>query len=207
MESFCPLSSFFLFRELEPAALCKIAALLEPPVRYRRGDTVYSTHTFRRAVGLIVTGSVVVRAHGVVMNRLQAGELFGVAALFNSADEAYVTEIAAAGDTAVQFIPQELMSELLAEFPALAVAYIRFLSDRVRFLNRKLSTLTHGSTETRLYHYLAAHLDEAGNCVLPATMTELARTLNMGRSSLYRSFDTLAAEGFIRKNGKHYTVL
>ncbi len=201
------LSAFFLFDGLNDEALSAIEQRLAPSVTYHRGQVVYNTHTFRRAVGLIVRGSVVVRSSGeVVINRLHAGEIFGVAALFDSEQDAYVTEITADEDTAVRFIPQELMSQLLAEFPLIAERYIRFLSDRVRFLNRKLSALTIGNTENRLYHYLLSHQDEQGTIQLPGTMTELAKALNMGRSSLYRALDTLVREGILIKEGKTYRI-
>ncbi len=207
MGTACPLSAFFLFDGLGEEALHTIEQRLEPPVTYRRGQIVYNTHTFRRAVGLIVRGSVVVRSSGeVVINRLRAGEIFGVAALFDSESDDYVTEITADEESSVQFLPQELVSQLLTEFPAIAEQYIRFLSGRVRFLNRKLSALTVGNTENRLYHYLLSHQDEQGTIQLPDTMTELAKALNMGRSSLYRSLDTLVREGILVKEDKIYRI-
>ncbi len=207
MKIACPLSAFFLFDGLGEEALGAIERRLDPPVTYRRGQVVYNTDTFRRAVGLIVRGSVTVRSAGeVVITHLHAGEIFGVAALFDSEQETYVTEITADEESAVRFIPQELMSRLLAEFPLIAERYIRFLSDRVRFLNRKLSALTVGNTENRLYHYLLSHQDEQGTIQLPDTMTELAKALNMGRSSLYRALETLVQEGILIKVGKTYRI-
>ena len=212
MASLCPLSAFFLLEGLDDATLQTITTRLEPPVHYRRGQVVYTTDTFRRAIGLIRRGQVIVRssgeaAHSVVINRLGEGEIFGVAALFDSEQDAYVTEITADGDTAVQFVPQELVSQLLMEFPVIGERYIRFLSGRIRFLNRKLSALTLGNTESRVYHYLLAHQDENGIICLPDTMTELANTLNMGRSSLYRSLDTLLQNGIVVKTGKTYRII
>lgn len=203
------LSSFFLFRDLGEDELQRISSKLEPPVCYRKGEPVYTDKQFQRAIGLIDEGTVLVRCgtHGVVINRLQAGNLFGVAALFDNEHDAYVTEITAETDTVVRFISQDLMSSLLFEFPTLAEAYIRFLSGRVRFLNRKLSALTIGDTESRLYHHLLAHQDEQGIIRLSGTMTELASALNMGRSSLYRSLDTLVREGILQKQGKTYRIL
>ncbi len=206
------LSDFFLFRELDADSLSAIEQRLEDAVRYHRGDAVYSTDTFRRAVGLVLDGSVTVyalgdSAHRVVMNRLGVGDMFGVAALFDEQSDHYVTEIVADSDTGVCFIDQDTMSRLLAEFPALAETYIRFLSGRIRFLNRKLSVLTDGNAENRLYHYLLSHRDAQGIVHLPGSMTELASTLNMGRSSLYRSLDTLVSSGILCKEGKTYRIL
>ena len=206
------LSDFFLFSEL-PQDVCRsMESELEPPVRYTRGEAVYRTHTFRRAIGLILHGSVTVHACGdsdrrMVINRLSAGELFGVAALYDDSDATYVTEITADSDTVVRFIDQDTMSRLMETYPSVARSYIRFLSGRVRFLNRKLSALTDGDAENRLYRYLLAHRDENGTVRLPISMTELANTLNMGRSSLYRSLDALVSEGILQKQGKTYQLL
>lgn len=203
-----PLSSFFLFKGLDTAAEQAIAARLEEAVCYCRGQSVYGAHRFRRAIGLIDSGCVVVRSGNdrVVINRLCAGDMFGVAALFDEDADNYVTEIVADSDTRIRFIPQALMVQLLAEWPLIAENYIRFLSGRIRFLNRKLSALTVGDTESRLYHYLLTHQDEQGNVRLSGTMTELAHALNMGRSSLYRALDTLLQEGMLEKHGSHYRI-
>ena len=206
-----PLSAFFLFRALSETELETVSSQLDAPVSYQRGECVYSTHTFRRAIGLILNGSVVVRScengeSGIVINRLSAGELFGVAALFTSCTDDYVTEITANSDTTVWFIPQETMAQLLNDFPTVREQYIRFMSDRIRFLNRKLSVLTVGNAENRLYHHLLTLQDEQGIVRLSCTMKELANVLNMGRSSLYRSLDTLLREGLLTKEGSTYRI-
>lgn len=69
------------------------------------------------------------------MNRLGAGQIFGAAALFGETD-AYVTEIEALRATRLLFISQARMSDYIARYPVVAENYIRFLSDRIRFLNR-----------------------------------------------------------------------
>ncbi len=202
------LSAFFLFHGLDAAAEQAIADRLEPTVCYRRGQAVYGAHRFRRAIGLIESGCVIVRSVNdrVVINRLSAGDMFGVAALFDENADDYVTEIIADSDTRIRFIPQALMTQLLTEWPIVAENYIRFLSGRIRFLNRKLSALTVGDTESRLYHYLLTRQDEQGNVHLSGTMTELAHALNMGRSSLYRALDTLTQEGLLEKSGSSYRI-
>ena len=206
-----PLSTCFLFCGLSTNDLQTVATQLEPPVRYRKGDCVYTAHEFRRAVGLIASGCVVVRsagdaAHGVVINRLRAGDLFGVAALFDTQSDTYVTEITSDSETEVWFIPQDTMTRLFAQFPQILTNYLQFLSGRIRFLNRKLSALTKGNAENRLYHHLLSLQDENGVVRLNGTMTELASALNMGRSSLYRSLDTLLSEGVLVKEGNTYRI-
>ncbi len=94
----------------------------------------------------------------------------------------------------------------MAAVPRVGENYVTFLSDRIRFLNRRLSTLTAGQTDGKLWRYLLAHRGEDGVVSLPGGMTGLAETLNMGRSSLYRSLDALTAAGRICRQGKQIIV-
>lgn len=200
------LSAFLLFRGLGEAELTAIAEAAEAPVRYRKGEVIYRCDDFRRAIGLILEGSVTVRREALMMNRLCAGDMFGAAALFDES-ETYVTQITAEDECLILFLSQETMSRLLREYPPLAENYIRFLSGRIRFLNRKLAVLTEGSAEHRVYSYLLAHSDEQGLTSLPPSMVELAHTLNIGRSSLYRAVDALLKEGVIARDGRCYRLI
>ena len=84
--------------------------------------------------------------------------------------------------------------------------YIRFLTDRIRFLNRKITALTDGQSDDRLRRYLLEHGSETGEVELPGSMKELAQMLHMGRSSLYRSLDVLLAEKTVRREGRKLII-
>ncbi len=205
------LAAFSLFAGFTADELAAAAAVLAPPTVFEKGAVVYGDNAFRHAVGLIVSGSVTVHApageHGaLLMNRLGAGQLFGAAAVFG-AEDVYVSHITAEEKTSVLFLTQDTLSAWLREFPTLAENYIRFLSGRIRFLNRKLAVLTTGSAEARLYHYLLDHADADGVVALPHSMVELAHTLHIGRSSLYRSLDALQAEGVLEREGRRYRLV
>lgn len=201
------LGSFKLFADISQTDKERIAAECALPKVYQKGEVVYTSSSFQNAVGLILDGTVVVTATdgSTVMNRLSAGNMFGVAALFG-AEEKYVTTITAKTTATVVFIPQQQMSGWLSRYPVIAHNYICFLSDKIRFLNHKLSVLTAGSAEGRLYQYLLTQRKEDGSVTLPRSMVELAGVLNMGRSSLYRAKDALLVAGFLRKVGKIYYV-
>ena len=95
----------------------------------------------------------------------------------------------------------------MRQVPKVGENYVRFLSDRIRFLNRRVSTLTAGDTDGKLWRYLMAHKDEEGVVILSGGMSELADRLDMGRSSLYRCLDALIAAGRICREGKKITIL
>ena len=140
------------------------------------------------------------------MNDLLVGDVFGVAALFGS-DEEYPSTVIAETDCDILFIPQETVVRWMASVPRVAENYVRFLSDRIRFLNLRLSTLTAGQADGKLWRWLLAHRDENGVVTVTDGMSELAERLDMGRSSLYRSLDALTALGRIRRERKKIYIL
>lgn len=200
----------FLFDGMTAAQRDALLGELPPPERFRRGTRLYSRRRFRRALGIVLSGTVrVFRDEGdgrrVVMNQLGPAGVFGAAALFGDEPE-YVTEIEAAEDCVIQFIGQEQMACLMRRDFRLAENYIRFLTGRIRFLNRRIAGFTGGQADERLCAYLLDHRGPDGLVTLPGSMMELAQTLNIARSSLYRSLDALEAVGKIRREGRRVYI-
>jgi CRP-like cAMP-binding protein len=100
----------------------------------------------------------------------------------------------------VLFLPEELIVWFMRRDPIITENYITYLSDRIWFLNTKISALTAGSAEQRL----AVFLLEQGS--VSSSMTDLSHQLNVGRASLYRALDVLEADGYIRKGSKSIEV-
>lgn len=172
---------------------------------FAKGEVIYDSEHAKRALALVLEGNVRVLHGRVVMNELGAGDVFGAAALFGEEDP-YPTTVTAHTACRVLFLPQATVSAWIAAVPRVGENYIRFLSDRIRFLNRRLSTLTAGHTDGKLWRYLLAHRGEDGVVHLTGGIAELAKTLNMGRSSLYRGLDALTADGKIQRRGKDILI-
>lgn len=182
-----------------------------PIETFPKGAMIYSCHDFQRALGIVLCGAVQVSRTGgdgrrVVMNTLFPGQIFGAAALFGEC-EAYVTEVDALRSAKVMFISQKVILDWMQQDYRIGENYIRFLSDRIRFLNQKIAGFTDGQADDRLKRYLLGHCSEDGQVTLPRSMVELAQSLNIGRSSLYRSLDALSAQGLIRREGKQMYVV
>lgn len=172
-------------------------------VKYRSGESIYTDTSYKKALGAVITGGLSVYRLGngnVLLNRISEGGIFGAASLFG-ADGLYVTEIIAERDSEILFLPSEILCELITENGAFALSYIEFLSDRIRFLNRRISELSAGGSERRLAKYLLSRTEEQ-----PISMTELASFLGIGRASLYRIIDAFTEKGLIVKNGRSITV-
>ena len=171
-----------------------------------RGQVLYDAEHAPRALAIVIEGHIRIKYGRVVMNDLYAGDVFGAAALYGS-DESYPSTIVAGSDGRILLIPQETVSRWMAEVPRVAENYVRFLSERIRFLNRRLTTLTAGPADGRLWKYLLTHRDSNNQVYVAGGMSALAERLDMGRSSLYRSLDALSFAGRIRREGKMIYLL
>ena len=196
-----------LFRGLPPSVLTRILAVSDcTAAEYEKNEVVYDKTNFYRSLGLVLEGRLRVTKENadkrpIVMSTLQRGAIFGAAALFNSEPE-YATKITAIERSRVLFLPQRLVKRMIEREPDIAENYIRYLSERILFLNRKIYFLTAGTAEQRLAGFLLDNLAVGEFSEMPMTMHRLADALNMSRASLYRAFDELTASGAVSKQGK-----
>ena len=174
-------------------------------VTYDRGTLIYDGVDCPRALAVLLRGraeAVSPAREEAVLSAFGPGAVFGAAALFGM-EQSYVSRIRAVTDCTVQFLSEELLERMFLRYPRTAVNYIAFLSSRIRMLNGKIAVLEQNGAEGRLYRYLTENCDENGRLPGRLTMTRLAATLNMGRTSLYRAMESLEKkELIVRKDGK-----
>ena len=141
----------------------------------------------------------------LLLRVLSVGDTFGVATLFGNTGESAITKIIAATDTEALCMSEETVRYLITSDSSLALRYIDFLADRIRFLNKRISCIGAGSADDKLCTWLLNHLPEGREdvtMVLPMSLSRLAETLGLGRASLYRALDELEAHGVIEREGK-----
>lgn len=178
-------------------------------VSYINGENIFGPEDFQRKLGFVLEGSV--RAYGgqVLLNVISTGGVFGAAALFGS-NSSYCSRLQAAGSCEIMFFTEALVQKLISGHAVIAVNYVRFLSDRIRFLNHKIATFTADSARSRLLQYLISQLEMQKRpdrtVLLPMSCQKLAEFLNIGRASLYRAFEQLENDGLIRRNGKSVEI-
>ena len=194
--------SSFLFSGLPCLEPELEAELLSKTEFFAKGDCVYESTRFRNALGVVVSGNVRISTsdeeNRVILRDMSAGETFGAAALFG-AGECYVSKIHAKSACAVVFIEESALEAIFSKYPKAARNYIAFLSSKIRYLNRKIAELSMHGAGARLLGYMKEHASENGEVDMPKSMSTLAKTLGIGRSSLYRALEKLEAEGYISK--------
>lgn len=178
---------------------------------FERGDVIYGHENFLRALAVLLSGSALVTrdtADGgsLVMSRLYPGSIFGAAAIFGGG-ERYASVITALERTRAVFIPEAVFREAMRDNPRLAENYIRYLTERIAFLNRRIYCLAAGTAEQKLASFLLGFLREGVPEKLPVSMTDMAKLLNMGRASLYRAMEGLVRVGAVSRTGNNITII
>lgn len=197
--------NIFLFEGLNEVGTAEILSLLPEKVSFKKGEIIYSTECYERAMGILLSGKAIATKGNIIKRTFSSGDVFGVAAMFGNNDE-YISLITAAGACEVQFIPENLLKEIFGKYPQTALNYIAFLSDRVRFLNKKIEQLSGPDTIAKLLSFLKGNADQNG-VVEVKNMSALSKMVGIGRTSLYRDLDELEQKGFITRQNNIIRVM
>lgn len=191
----------------------EILALLESPKTatqsFKSGEIIYSPETTEKKLGIFLSGNATVHSvdsnNGVLLRSFSKNDAFGLATLFGSRSR-YVSIITAKKPSRILFFDAEDIRALVMSNQTFSANYIRCLSDKICYLNTKISCFTAGSPERKLAYFLCTQCP-ANSFSLNISANALSEMLNIGRASLYRVFDKFTKEGFIKKEGKTITLL
>ena len=173
---------------------------------FDKGDELYRNG----ALAIILNGKATVKRQNdigdsITIRAISSGELFGAASVFGDWKDGK-SSIIANTSCEILYISEENFCKLIKIYPQISINYIEFLSGRIRFLNRKLDAFTAKTTEERLYEFLLSLSDSEGNIALNFGMAELARRLNVGRTSIYRDIDALQSKKLIKRDGHNFKI-
>ncbi|MBP3706582.1 MAG: Crp/Fnr family transcriptional regulator, partial [Clostridia bacterium] len=194
----------FLFDGLNDSQMLNLKNLLCEEITFSKGDELYKTNH----IGILSCGKDTVSLRGdnseiLNMRTINSGEIFGSASVFGEWKDG-LSSITAEKECKVIYISETDFKKIICEFPTVSFNYITFLTERIRFLNRKIDTFTASSATGKIYEFLLSVADDDGNINTGLSMSEIARRLKMGRSSLYRSIDTLKEKGIIKKDNHSF---
>ncbi len=187
----------FLFAELTDSEREALISLLNEPVVFHKGDTIYSEDKYQNALGVLLEGSAAAYSGRVIKRKFAEGDTFGAAAVFGN-EARYISKITADRKCTIQFIDEATLCRWFSLNDKIAVNYISFLSDKIRYLNQKISHLSGNSAEDKLLCYLKANAKDGKAAV--QSMSFLAKATGMGRTSLYRALENLEDSGSIKRN-------
>jgi CRP-like cAMP-binding protein len=140
----------------------------------------------------------------ITLNTLGKYSSFGIMSVLSGKDE-YPTVIRAVRTSEILFIDGDDMLSIIKKYPTVAMNVMRFLADRVSFLNEKINTLSEKSTLSRLANHLLKQYRALGE-VLTVSKSKLATQIDVGRASLYRDLDTLCEMKLIEVESKRIII-
>ena len=190
-----------VFATLTPDTVCRYFSEQNSEiVSFGAREIAYSSADQLR-IGILLSGKARVETDTqALVKSLRIGELFGIANLF-AENEPFPTVIVTTTEARILFLDGNTVRRLVEEEPSIRRAYLKFQSEKIVYLNRKIATLTAGSAEKRLAVFLLDY-EHDGIFIPPCPMNRLAELLGIGRASLYRAIDALCEEGLIEKQGK-----
>ena len=180
-------------------------------VTAKKAATLMAKNSFDRCLVLIISGKATVYKTGLdgrktIINSLSSGDVFGMATLFYEENE-YPSEITAETSLRLAIMEKETVEKIFSENPAFAKAYVTLLSEKIHFLNKKLSAFSEGEICEKLSRWIISTAAGRKEFYLPCAISKLALMLGISRVSVYRAFDSLEERGYIKKDGKKIIIL
>ncbi len=200
----------FLFYGIGDEELKKILDDTNTEIRtFSRSEIIYSPSEYEKKIGFVISGRCEVRrikpdGGTVVLNILDRFDSFGILAVFSDCVE-YPTEVYAAKNTDIMFITKEKVTELIKKHPTISMNIIKFLSDRIGFLNKKIATFSGTHVENKFSSYLLSEYEKKGDC-FTLNCKKASEAINAGRASVYRAIESLCKENLIEFENKKINI-
>ncbi|MBO4364194.1 MAG: Crp/Fnr family transcriptional regulator [Clostridia bacterium] len=175
------------------------------------GERLADETDFPRGLSVVLSGELLAsnRAGEKItdLNKFAKGCVVGAASMFLSEGPfRYSSVIKATRRSKVLVIPEKKVKELIAGCPAFSLAYVEFLTGRIRFLNAKIGGYTARNAVENLRQYIAGECRASGDGTCAANYSEIARKLAVSRPTVYRAAEELEESGFLLKEGKKFKL-
>ncbi len=199
-----------IFKGADKEIVCKYLSDKSLSIcKYTSKETIISPDTKDVKIGIILNGTVEITSlessSKVLLKTAGRGAMFGVANLY-ARDSLFPTCITARCDTEVLLIAPDAFRNMLESSPILMKNFLEFLTKKIVYLNKKIVSYTAGNAEQKVAYFLCENAVE-GVVETDMSFCDIAIMLNMGRASLYRSFDSLEKEKIIERNGRIIKIL
>ncbi len=176
--------------------------------KYSSGEIITSPDCKEKYVVIIISGSAVVATcaspDNTLLKIIKENDMFGIANLYSD-NESFPSVITAKSNTTAILIDGSAFKMLIENDKDVLLAYLSLLSKKIVYLNKKISTLTAGSTEKKLCVFLAEN-EHNGIFDPNISMSSLSEMLNIGRASLYRALNVLSCQGLLVRDGKKIII-
>ena len=197
------MSNIFLFKDIPLSDIKKYIDIEGYYEKEYEKDQIIMDSNTEKFIGLIISGKskVVSINEDVTIKTMQKNDLFGAATIFNDND--FTTKVVSISKCKVLCLTKSFVLSCINSDNKIALNYIHFLSNRICFLNSKISSYTAKSAENKLLTYLNQLPSDDGVITIKDDYSTIAKMLGIGRASLYRAFDKLEADCILIRKGKN----
>ena len=202
----------FIFSSILPKDALNILSEINYEVKtFSNGDSIYSPSHYEKKIGFVLAGECVInklKSDGslVPLNVIKPGDSFGILAVLSCKNE-YPTQIVASRNSEILFISQNDFFAVIKKHSEVAMNVISFLSEKISFLNSKISTFTSDNVEQKLASYLFSLCSKIEKNEFEFNRKRTAEIINTGRASLYRALDSLSNQKLISYDNKKIYIL
>ena len=195
------LRNTFLFKHLSLEGLEELLKIsCHKTTRYKKGQFIYDNRSFIKEIGIVLEGRIEVQKNlitgkKVIVNQLKSGDVFGVATLFQDKDH-YISSLFTKTEVEIFFISEEQLLKLFQLNQGILLNYLRYINDRIYFLNNRIECFTHEQVKDRILFYLEELIKSQKDQIIsiPFCKSELAEYLGVSRASLYRCLKQIEEE-------------
>ena len=176
-----------------------------------RGITISTKESFEERLYFVIDGECEVlryRSDGtaIPLNSLKRGDSFGVLGVFTDLSE-YPTDVQAKRNTKLVSISKNAVLALVASYPGIAMNVIRFLGNRVAFLNEKITTFSADNVGQKFAKFIVSESKKRNEDSFEINLKRTAEAINSGRASLYRALEDLTEKELIKVENKKIYIL
>lgn len=208
----CLLSNVFLFYGIDPDGINQLLSSVSLTKNvYKAEETIFTPNEFENGVGFVLSGECIVergKTDGapIPLNKLSVGASFGILSVFACEDK-FPTSVRAKKQTEILFISKKDVLNLINADGRIALNVINFMSNRISFLNQKISMFSADKIEQKLAIHIICQSIESGSDSFLFNLKRTAEAINAGRASLYRAIAVLSEKGVIKLENKKIYIL
>ncbi len=202
----------FLFRGIEEPTVLKLLSLINLDFReYERSEIIYSPSSFDRRIGIVLSGECSIYRQkldgkDIPLNVVSRTGCFGITAALAGREE-FPTIIIAKRRCQIAFISGSDIEILIRNSSQVALNVIKFMSEKICFLNDKIATFSGDNVEQKTARYILSIPEIKEGYPISFNKKHAAEAINSGRASLYRALDALADSGLISIEEKTIIIL
>ncbi len=213
-EQNCTLSQCLKCENREVSPLCSVHGADEEvrrsrsEVKFKAGQTIFYEGNTPIGLYVIQTGLVKLQstsAEGSIntLRLLNAGQALGYRSLF--ADETYRASAICIEDSALCFLPKSILSEIVRNYPQVAMNLLQQLAKDLRTAEDKWVTQVNKGAPERVAEailFLDEHFHDQ-----PWTRREIAQWAGTTPETVMRNLSQFEKDGFISSQGRAYKIL